>query len=376
MASFLPFLCYDGNEISNGVRVLEYIRLGLAGPKLSVSLTHTCSGDEETCMACYCSATDEDDYVSPILDPAPWYTADNDASGEFLGFLASSIEIDTPFQRSVRSRAVGGGAFSAPILKHRTLSIEGYLYASTNRGMNYGMRWLNDVLQGGNDCFDCGTGDLIVLPSCPNTGVVADDDEAFRTMKEVAITDGPIYESVVADGCTVQKVSFQLTSAQPYLYAPAEVLIDDVLLDDNTAECATYSSFEWTGDVTLKVTVEATNVAITSTAGVTFKMYPLANTETCSFDDPNPCSEFSVASVRTGSIYEGEYFIVDGTTRQLRRYDKTSKREKNGWSSADFDGLFPWPDIAPCTDACICIARYGLTPGEVTVRVEAYRREI
>lgn len=374
MASFLPFLCLSGNEISNGVRVMEYIRLGLAGPKLSVSLTHTCSGDAETCLACYCSATDEDDYVSPVLDPAPWYTADSDASAEFLGFLASSIEIDTPFQRTVTSRAVGGGAISPPVLKHRTLSIEGYLYASTNRGMNYGQRWLNDVLQGGSDCFDCGTGDLIVLPSCPATGVTADDDEAFRTMKEVAITDGPIYESVVADGCTVQKVSFQLTSAQPYLYAPAEVLMNDVLLDDDTPECVTYTSPEWTGDTTLKIRIEATTFPITSTGTVWFKMYPLADGETCSYDDPNPCSEWRIASRRTQSIFTGEYFIVDGTTRQLRRYDESTKRERNGWSSADFDGLFPWPDIAPCTDACICIKYHGL--GEVTIRVEAYRREL
>lgn len=84
-------------------------------------------------------------YHSPALDNAPWYDVDNGASAEFFGFYplnVTGIEDSTRDSQVVESTQDGG---IPGRLRYgtKTAVFAGILIASSERGAEYGFRWLN-----------------------------------------------------------------------------------------------------------------------------------------------------------------------------------------------------------------------------------------
>lgn len=383
-----PWLCLDGVELSNGVRVLTYLRRGLAGPDFTIPLLHTCADEisdvyldeytdyypeidpmeivDNSCLACYCHALDELSYLSPELDPAPWYVSTNPASAEFLGFYASDITLDSPLFRNVASRASGGGVVTQQQIRHRTIAATGYLYASSTRGMAYGERWLYDALQGAS-CSD--DSELTILPSCMPEGSTEDEeDEAFRTLRQVGLIEGPVFERPVEKECSMQAVSLQFAAGVPYLHAPAEQIMDLPIQAD--PECVTYDTPEWAGDAAMVIRIGyGPDNSNSASCRVTIRaIHPDAD---CDTSDASACIEFNVTS-----ISRDEHLLIDGVNKRVSLYDNTLKQYISGWNRISFEGLFQWPLIDPCTTACICVERTSDLADYPTATIDVYRREI
>ena len=150
-----PYLRLCGVEIMNAARTVEYIwRAGSSRFEVLADvhpvLYHTQGFEEQ--------------FVSPSSDPAPWYDPSLPASGEFLGFLGEITEVSTPTARQVSTLARGGAQLGGYRLGPRTLTVKGFLIATTWAGQQYGREWLANAL---SSCLGCGLCDSQVYLYAP-----------------------------------------------------------------------------------------------------------------------------------------------------------------------------------------------------------------
>jgi hypothetical protein len=134
--------------------------------------------------------------------------------------------------------------------KPRAMVWHGFLFGRTCCSVAYGLRWLTAVLRQSRCGAECGGERLDLLVCCPPPtdeptgcdcaalppfGVPADDD-AFRTLYNVGLSDGPHVKSqrsaVGSCGCsTIMEVEFTVTAGNPHFYR-APVLVADALTFD------------------------------------------------------------------------------------------------------------------------------------------------
>lgn len=240
--SWVKWMRYGGMEIGNEARTLAYIRAGLLGD----SRVHA--------RDCACDVL-EDEYgpfVDPVTDEAPWYTSARAESGDFLGLLIDRIELTSPWARSVTARGGSGSVLGPQRLRGRVVSVTGNLYAASPEAMDYGKRWLSEVLR---DCNSLdGIGDLCLMPECPEDGVV----NMFRTLKRAALIDGPtevLYPGV--DPCVLTGVRFQLATEVGWLFTDDEVCMEDQAITAGETECCMLTTEEWIGDATARIEIVA-----------------------------------------------------------------------------------------------------------------------
>ncbi|MET8609832.1 hypothetical protein [Streptomyces misionensis] len=179
-------------------------------------------------------------YTTPDdpASPAPWYDADVPESAEFAGLMVLDVAgmDDYPVQRSVTGGIAGGGSIGPARAVPRTITVTALVLGSTCCGVDYGLHWLSQALQGcvSGDCDgDC----LVTYNCCPGeTGMTPAEFNARhrRTLRRVALTDGPRVTARAGDGCgtgqcqsgaDILTVEFVLTAAVPWLYTdPTPVL--------------------------------------------------------------------------------------------------------------------------------------------------------
>lgn len=161
MATLPGWLCIAGNEVINSCRTLAYINRGLA--------PHWAPGAGDDCDCC-CSCVDDGDYTTPSGtsnggNPAPWFDLTRPESGEFFGVMIADMHLSTPLVAPPAGSTYGR---SCPIPVPRTMTITGYLVASTCRGTGYGREWLVRAL--GQPCVGggcCPTRNATMLLWCP-----------------------------------------------------------------------------------------------------------------------------------------------------------------------------------------------------------------
>lgn len=392
------FLCFGSNEISDPMRTIEYIRAGLAGPNIYVSLSHTCATPGDlTCTACYCQILDDGDYTTPAADDAPWYDGTSEA-GEFLGFLATKITLDPVVSRSLTPRgagSVGGSILGPETLKHRIVAVEGVLVATTPRGMNYGQRWLYDVTRGSG----CDSDELVVLPACPEavdltqTGSEVDydapvdydspinydgldllpalDESVYRHLLQVGLVDGPNFEQVVQKGCELLKASFQFAAGIPYLHAP-EVTLYDSLISPGQAINLTIPVGEWRYEAAVRITIRSTAAAGSSSArNIRIKLHPLATGETFDQTYHNPCVDLTVSTLAAGQT-----IVIDATDETVELIDPSSGQASNGYTAMSFERLMTWPVVSNCTNGGLSVWYDRSTGPNIAVKIESILREL
>ena len=122
---------------------------------------------------------------------------------------------------------------------------KGFLFGRTCCSVAYGLRWLTSVLRQSKCGSECGGERLDLLICCPPTdtdpldcgcstlvapGIPADDD-AFRTLYNVGLLEGPLVLSQRSTsgrcGCsTIMEVEFSMVAGNPHLYRQPVVLAD------------------------------------------------------------------------------------------------------------------------------------------------------
>jgi hypothetical protein len=201
-----PYLRLCGIEIMNAARTVEYIwRAGSSRFEVLADvhpvLYHT-QGFEES-------------FVSPSTDPAPWFDPSLPASGEFLGFLGEITEVSTPTARQVSALARGGAQLGGYRLGPRTLTVKGYLIATTWAGQQYGREWLANAL---SSCLGCGLCDSQVYLYAPTLDRLDSTDGRY-TLYESALTDGP-KETAKPNCPEVCSLEFTITSEHGEWFEP------------------------------------------------------------------------------------------------------------------------------------------------------------
>ncbi|MGJ3558816.1 hypothetical protein ACR6C2_07505 [Streptomyces sp. INA 01156] len=217
------YLGYGGVEVVNHSRLTTYLETvgspltgysgcGCAtfGPEIVGDLPYTTPGDEDS--------------------PAPWYDPDVPESAEFAGIMVLEVQglDDHPVQRTVTGGIAGGGSIGPARSLPRTITVTALVLGSTCCGVDYGLHWLGQVLQGctGGECDgDC----LVVYNCCPGEEL---DSATFnerhrRTLRRTALVDGPRVTARAGDGCQagecqsgadILTVEWVMTAAVPWLW--------------------------------------------------------------------------------------------------------------------------------------------------------------
>jgi hypothetical protein len=115
------------------------------------------------------------DFVSPIIDPAPWYDVDNPDSWGFLGVVGLDIEgvESSTRQASVTMALTGGGVIGPTYLGPRTMVVRALAIATDECSLSFGLSWLRQQYHEGDDV--CGGEPVTFFDCCP---CVCDDDSS------------------------------------------------------------------------------------------------------------------------------------------------------------------------------------------------------
>lgn len=352
MSSWVGWMKWQGNEVANNDRLISYLEAGL-GCNVNISL----SGED-----CRCDAIDEGPYVDPATDDAPWYELAVPESEDFLGVFLTEIRLNGPYSRSVSEAGKDGSVIGRQRVSGRTLSFSGLLVGNTPPGLEYGRRWLAEVLQ------SCDLGDLCLLPACPGVGIGPDATDAFRTFKRAGLISGPTEVPVGDQRDLVTQFDWQMASEVGWMYSEPEACFDDQVLS-GTSQCCQATTESWLGKATVKIVLKSGGPDYVD--GVRIFAVPVKTGETCATASATPCLD-----VTTVNLPPGTELVIDGAERLVQVRRISSGEVIGGMSFLSFEGLWRWPDMGPCVTMCVC-AEYTASQVNVnsTLTVEQFNRE-
>lgn len=268
------YIAFGGVEVANAARLQVYAQT------VGTPLT---SGPSCRCPSLTAEGLGDAPYTTPEEDRAPWWDPARPESADFAGWMVLSVEglDDHPVTRQVTGAVAGGAALGPPRVQPRTITITGVLLGATCCGVEYGLRWLARALEGctRRNCGGCAGGrcggsDLTVLACCPpeddlddSPGMESPGDESFgevspgedlgvlsrwrRTLRRVALTDGPRVVARAGDGCTgdlggcqlgadMLTVEVVLTATRPWAWSDPVPVLDVPVPSDDGTECITW----------------------------------------------------------------------------------------------------------------------------------------
>lgn len=161
-----------------------------------------------------------DTYTDPDTDDAPWFDDDVPESADFYGCYPLSMTgiEDSTASADVIESVFDGGVVGTIRRSTRTIVFSLVLLAGSERAAEYGMRWLRMALNGGA-CFGrndsrCGGNNMCYLVVAPDGG---DFDDYLRTLRKVAVTNGPLLAAKASLTCggTAWTVNMTATAGNP-----------------------------------------------------------------------------------------------------------------------------------------------------------------
>lgn len=359
------FLCVDGVELVNHMRTLSYLRAGLGGPEWDVRADGQVSATDPSGLDCYCPVIADDEYVDPATDEAPWYVAAVPASGEFLGVLLNSVEDRQPTTRGVTRLAAGGARVTPWVPTERSAAFEATLVASTQRGMEWGRRWVSDLLHGGM-CGGCEGSEHRILPSCPDD---ADDESAFRSYTQVALIDPPTFTAEDDQPeCYLMSARWQIAAGTPWLTGlPAAVDGHPVTLSPDETISVLVTAEEWNGQVAVDYTLEVSGDQLTN---VRVAAYPMADGWDCPEPgSPNACYEVVVAELEPAAVLE-----VLSSQERAWHHNPTTKQAEPPWNRLTLAESAPYLVVPACSSMCVQVTNGS--EGELVVTLSTVVREL
>lgn len=353
----VEFLEFAGVEIANSARTTAYARtLGVTGLTMGAE--------------CPCELIDEG-YTSPEEDDAAWYEPTRPESEQFFGLYADSIEVVSTVGRQVSPAGRNGSSIGPERLGGLQVQVSGKMIAQTASGMAYGEAWLKEALRGYPCESGCPGDDLCILPACPED-VAYGSDAYFRTLVRVARVDGPVFTQVGSGvpECLIQRVAFNLVSAQPYLYHPATRCLDGVALEAYASPLAcSLTTPQWMGEGTFVIDIVNADSVPTTDIVITGRI---------SLDGSCPVTGDGT-SVPPSFVYTiptlgpEDRIVIDGMRQQARYYDASEKYASSAMPYIEWDGAFEFPSVGTCTTMCIEIEGAG---GDAEVTVDSVLREV
>lgn len=204
---------FDGEELVNASRTVQLAEsLGID----TVWIDPSSVSWIETALA-------GDDY--DIIENAPWYDAGYPASAEFAGVLSLGFQglDDSTLSSTVTEYITDGGRSNRP--RNTTLSIVASvaIIASTERGAEFGKRWLDRRLRGarGERLFCDG--------SILRYSRYASADAPIAHRRDVSLTRGTSVTRKRRTDCSVTwLVTFTLTANDPFEYGESSTVLERV----------------------------------------------------------------------------------------------------------------------------------------------------
>lgn len=351
-----PYLKLGDVEIANNLRLLTYIRRGLAGSRFEAFLCDNVSegggyadlyGDvyepdpfNTRNLRCYCEAIDGGPYDDPAYDNAPWYDVTRPESADFLGLYVSDARIRSVLSRSLTTRSNGGGDIGPGRAAPRVIEVVGLMVAATPGGMAYGEKWLRRALIG--SVVGCANDTLTILPACPDDG----STDALRDLANVGLVDPPVFTSIVRAESQLQEVAFQLVAGQPYLRS-VSVVEADVDLAAAPTTCVELDARP------VVLVEEAAVLRITAGAGTLDGVLIEGRYGSC---PQVGAADITLEIVDLSPMYT---LVIDSSTHTVQATDAAGT-VVSGLQFLDFDGMFPWL-TAVGDQLCLCISTAGAT---------------
>lgn len=240
--AFEGYLSLGGTEIGNVNRFGAYVRnLGIMDFRMNCN----CPDLDEI--------LDDEPYVNPTSDNAPWYDVNNPISAQFAGVWIQTVTgIDnSPISRTYTDLIGAGAITGAPYDQKREIHVTAWLAGASEQGLSYGLAWLGSALRGSGDCSFCEGDEMCILDACPEGFDTPDSawTEHNKTLFDVTLSSGPtvLEKKGFQHTCNgtkplLAKVEFVLTSVNPWIFStPVDVATGLAFTDDPTAGC----DIEW-----------------------------------------------------------------------------------------------------------------------------------
>lgn len=232
------WLCLGGTPITEVCRSQVYAQNGFRPHGVQINPCGCCGTPAQ-----WAAAMGDAPYTNPTADKAPWYDTSEPDSGDFGGFMVTSVSGlgAGPITRTLTQRANGRGSFIGPAVQSApVIVVTGILFGKTCCSVDFGLRWLGTVLQGscGSDC----DGDtLSFLDCCPDfdacaaaVPVVPPFDcltPHLRFLEGVQLIQSPAVTARYGaccgncEGTSYMEVTFQLAADAPCVYrAPVQIV--------------------------------------------------------------------------------------------------------------------------------------------------------
>jgi hypothetical protein len=190
--------------------------------------------------ACDTCETLDTTYVDPVTDPAPWYSAADPLSADFVGVLPLTIEgLEGDVRQAQTVERHGDGGYVSRVRRPiREVRFTALLIANSEPGLEYGMDWLRGTLNAGlrgpvfgapaaftapdfidinSKCSD-DKRDLVFYEACPQG--TATEDKMYRVLRSAACVDGPnVLLKYATSSGFMYRVEWTMASGDPFVYS-------------------------------------------------------------------------------------------------------------------------------------------------------------
>lgn len=183
------FLSLDNLELANTSRVIETIG-GLRGVPDSDDIFNDsrcgCRNMQVTYDDSWPLLRDYLGHAPYVASNSPWYNG-TQASEDFHGIWLLNVEgaEATDFTRDISDAICHGGVAGRSLDSPKELKFEALLWACTNKGAQFGLRWLECQLRYASR----GLRELNFFDYHPEDGDVSEGDEAWRSYRNVVYSE-------------------------------------------------------------------------------------------------------------------------------------------------------------------------------------------
>lgn len=212
-------MAYDGWMEHNDVEIINVARTAALAPEMGLDSVRVRPA-KVAWLSSTLGASDYDD-----ITEAPWYDAGVPASAEFAGILPLAVQglDDSTLESATTEYTSDGGNSGHP--RNTTLSIvfNVVLVGTTERGVEYGKRWMDRTLRGGGGARRFCTGSDLTYLRYGAQGA----PKAHR--RDVSLSRGSSVTRKHATQCAVTwTVTFTMTAADPYEYGEEQPMMADL----------------------------------------------------------------------------------------------------------------------------------------------------
>lgn len=225
------YFAFGGNEIINSERVEAYLA-DAAQPWFRATYNSTAI-----------SVLEQDIYVDPWTDPAPWGDPDNPDTYRFWGVYPLNITgLENDTRTASITENVGDGGWIGPVRKTtKAVVFEVMLSGANEAATEAGFRWLKSALSPSpcND-FGCNGTELCyyaaepcLAPGCTLDEVNECNAENLRTLRHSKVVSGPTVTArrTTGNGASIWTATFTLMAGVPFEFGTEVPLVEGFMVD-------------------------------------------------------------------------------------------------------------------------------------------------